>query len=207
MTDARTAYTRRDGYSDRIESFAHRTQLRNIGESFVHQPADETFHDSHKSSGKRIASQIVTPARHDNDDNVTRHPRVSPCLLTFSPMEKVLPADAQIIGALNDMEIIDTTNTDVELHDTMMVAETQDDDLLGEDLMDMEDGTNTETKGNGQKVVWKGDTTALVKLRSSSSYKNGGRSLGLQSKKAGFLRRGSPQARRSSSRHKAHSEK
>ncbi|WZZ61582.1 hypothetical protein YC2023_061689 [Brassica napus] len=193
MTDSRTAYTRRDGYSDRyawkeggkdrkltsaytrqnsqphdaynverIESFAHRTQLRNIGESFVHQPADETFYDSHKSSGKRIASQIVTPARHDNDDNVTKHPRVSPCLLTFSPTEKVLPADAQIIGALNDMEIIDTTNTDVELHDTMMVAETQDDDLLGEDLMDMEDGTNTETEGNGRKVVWKGDTTALV---------------------------------------------
>ncbi|KAL0816435.1 hypothetical protein Bca101_072879 [Brassica carinata] len=225
MTDARTAYTRRDGYSDRyawkeggkdrkltsaytrqnsqphdaynverIESFAHRTQLRNIGESFVHQPADETFHDSHKSSGKRIASQIVTPARHDNDDN-------------FLPTEKVLPADAHIIGALNDMEIIDTTNTDVELHDTMMVAETQDDDLLWEDLMDMEDGTNTETEGNGRKVVWKGDTTALVKLRSSSSYKSGGRSLGLQSNKAGFLRRGSPQARRSSSRDKAHLEK
>ncbi|WZZ72749.1 hypothetical protein YC2023_084119 [Brassica napus] len=124
------------------------SHIRSIGESSVHQPADETAHDSHKSSGKRIASQIVTPARYDNDDNVTKCPRVSPRLLTFSPIEKVLPADAQIIGALNGMEIIDTTNTDVKLHDTMMVAETQDDDLLGEDLMDMEAGTNAETEGN-----------------------------------------------------------
>ncbi|CAF1983734.1 unnamed protein product [Brassica napus] len=139
----------RDTYNEgRIESLSHGTQIRSIGESSVHQPADETAHDSHKSSGKRIASQIVTPARYDNDDNVTKCPRVSPRLLTFSPIEKVLPADAQIIGALNGMEIIDTTNTDVKLHDTMMVAETQDDDLLGEDLMDMEAGTNAETEGN-----------------------------------------------------------
>ncbi|KAF2557502.1 hypothetical protein F2Q68_00017252 [Brassica cretica] len=152
MTDARTAYTRRDGYSDRYE-WKEGGKDRKLTSAYTRQnSSDETFHDSHKSSGKRIASQIVTPARHDNDDNVTKHPRVSPCLLTFSPTEKVLPADAQIIGALNDMEIIDTTNTDVELHDTMMVAETQDNDLLGEDLMDMEDGTNTETEGNGRKV-------------------------------------------------------
>ncbi|CAN7076703.1 unnamed protein product, partial [Brassica oleracea var. botrytis] len=180
------------------------THIQSTGESSVHQPTVETIHDI--SSGRRIASQIVTPARHDNDDNVTKRPRVCPRLLTFSPTEKALPADAQIIGALNGMEIVDTINTEVELHEPMMVAETQDDDLLGEDLMEMEAGP----EGNVQEVERKGEVSALVKPRTSSSYKSGGRSgfpLGLQNKKAGFLRRGSPQARRSSSRDKVSSEK
>ncbi|KAG2266457.1 hypothetical protein Bca52824_073536 [Brassica carinata] len=180
-----------------LETFSQQS----TGESSVHQPAVETIHDLHKSSGKRIAGQIVTPARHDNDKNVTKCPRVCPRLLTFSPTEKALPADAQIIGALNGMEIVDTINTEVELHEPMMVAETQDDDLLGEDLMEMEAGP----EGNVQEVERKGEVSALVKPRTSSSYKSGGRSgfpLGLQNKKAGFLRRGSPQARRSSLRDK-----
>ncbi|CAN6906135.1 unnamed protein product, partial [Brassica oleracea] len=190
---------------ERIVSHAG-THIQSTGESSVHQPAVETIHDLHKSSGKRIAGQIVTPARHDNDKNVTKCPRVCPRLLTFSPTEKALPADAQIIGALNGMEIVDTINTEVELHEPMMVAETQDDDLLGEDLMEMEAGP----EGNVQEVERKGEVSALVKPRTSSSYKSGGRSgfpLGLQNKKAGFLRRGSPQARRSSLRDKVSSEK
>ncbi|KAF2543579.1 hypothetical protein F2Q68_00030951 [Brassica cretica] len=83
-----------------------------------------------------IASLIVTPSRHAHDDNVTKRPRVSPRLLTFSPTEEVLPVDAQVIGALNDMEI--TSNRAERLHDTVMVEGDNEDDLLGEDLMDME---------------------------------------------------------------------
>ncbi|CDY08694.1 BnaC03g54880D [Brassica napus] len=190
----------------RIEPHAHGTHLRSIGDSSLRQPSAETAHDSHKSSGKRIASQIVTPARHDHNDNITKRPRVSPRLLTFSPMEKALPSDAQIIGALNGMEIVDTINTDVELHDPLTVPETQDDDMLGEDLMEME----PESDDNVREVERKGHESVRVKPRTSSSYKSGGRSgfpLGLRNKMAGLLRRGSPQARRSSSRDKAHSEK
>ena len=79
---------------------------------------------------------IVTPSRHAHDDNVTKRPRVSPRLLTFSPTEEVLPVDAHVIGALNDMEI--TSNRAERLHDTVMVEGDNEDDLLGEDLMDME---------------------------------------------------------------------
>ncbi|KAG5410678.1 hypothetical protein IGI04_006997, partial [Brassica rapa subsp. trilocularis] len=129
---------------------------------------------------------------HDNDDNVTKRPRVSPRLLTFSPTEKALPADAQIIGALNGMEIVDPINTEEELHDQEMLAEIQEDDMLGEDLMEMEAGSTS----NVQQVERVGDVNARVKLRTSSSYKSGGRTgfpLGLQNKKACFFRRGSPQ--------------
>ncbi|KAF3505510.1 hypothetical protein F2Q69_00006359 [Brassica cretica] len=80
---------------------------RGLRKDQCHVIPDETAHDPHKSSGKRIASQIVTPTRHDIDDNVTKRPRVSPRLLTFSPTEKTLPADSQIIGALNGMKIVD----------------------------------------------------------------------------------------------------
>ncbi|KAG5388507.1 hypothetical protein IGI04_030048 [Brassica rapa subsp. trilocularis] len=174
--------------ADRSGSLAHGTHMRFTGVPSVHHSDDELVH---KSSGKRIASQIVTPARHDNDDNVTKRPRVSPRLLTFSPTEKALPVDAQIIGALNGMEIVDPINTEEELHDQEMLAEIQEDDMLGEDLMDMEVGSTS----NVQQVERVGDVNARVKLRTSSSYKSGGRSgfpLGLQNKKAGFFRRGSP---------------
>ena len=69
--------------------------------------------DTQQSSEKRIASLIVTPSRHAHDDNVNKWPRVSPRLLTFFP--HLLPVDAQVIGALNDMEI--TSNRAERLHD------------------------------------------------------------------------------------------
>ncbi|KAH0936542.1 hypothetical protein HID58_013659 [Brassica napus] len=139
--------------ADRSGSLAHGTHMRFTGEPSVHHSDDELVH---KSSGKRIASQIVTPARHDNDDNVTKRPRVSPRLLTFSPTKKALPVDAQIIGALNGMEIVDPINTEEELHDQEMLAEIQEDDMLGEDLMDMEVGSTS----NLQQVERVGDVNA-----------------------------------------------
>ncbi|CAN7042453.1 unnamed protein product, partial [Brassica rapa subsp. trilocularis] len=101
------------------------------------------------------------------------------------------------------MEIVDPINTEEELHDQEMLAEIQEDDMLGEDLMEMEAGSTS----NVQQVERVGDVNARVKLRTSSSYKSGGRTgfpLGLQNKKACFFRRGSPQVRRSSSRDNAH---
>ncbi|KAH0859200.1 hypothetical protein HID58_087461 [Brassica napus] len=193
MNDARAAYSRRDGKERKLTSEYTRQSSRYApyGKQRPTTCRVKERSMSRESSGKRIASQIMMPARHENDDNVTKRPRVSPRLLTFSPTEKALPADAQFIGALNGMEIGDTINTDVELHDPVMVVETQDDDLLGEDLMDME----AETEGNVQEVEREGDVSALVKPRTSSSYKSVGRSgfpLGLHNKKAGFLRPGSP---------------
>ncbi|WZZ70713.1 hypothetical protein YC2023_082083 [Brassica napus] len=189
MNDARAANSRRDGAGDR-KAWGQGGKESKLTSEHTHQSSRYAPYGKHKrttwrmkerstsrkvhneeriSSGRRIASQIVTPARHDNDGNVTKRPRVCPRLLTFSPTEKALPADAQIIGALNGMEIVDTINTEVELHEPMMVAETQDDDLLGEDLMEMEAGP----EGNVQEVERKGEVSALVKPRTSSSYKSG----------------------------------
>ncbi|WZY77668.1 hypothetical protein YC2023_024052 [Brassica napus] len=119
------------------ESYAHRPQLGHAGESCSKQAADTMIQGEHQSSGKRIASQIVTPSCQVPDDNVTKRARVSPRLLTFSPKETVLPGDAPIIGALNDMEIMEPCMEDGS-KDALLVADDHEDDLLGADLMDME---------------------------------------------------------------------
>ncbi|XP_013700322.1 uncharacterized protein LOC106404122 [Brassica napus] len=111
-------------------------QAGDIGGPPTQQSAGLMVQDTEQSSGKRIASLTVNPSRHAHDDNVTKRPRVSPRLITFSPTEEVLPVDAQVIGALNDMEI--TSNRAERLHNTVMVEGDNEDDLLGEDLMDME---------------------------------------------------------------------
>ncbi|KAL0845563.1 hypothetical protein Bca101_018809 [Brassica carinata] len=155
----------------------------------------EMMEQSHQqNSGKRLASQIVTPNRVDQDVNVTKRRRDVTRVLSFSPKEDVLPMDAQIIGALNDMEIIGTSNIE---YGTMMIDE-QEDDLLGEELMDMETGGNKETE-----AIHK-ETNEVTEMEMVSSSRKGGHSfssthkggrrlgipLGLPNRKAEFLRRG-----------------
>uniref|UniRef100_M4EWG3 Uncharacterized protein n=1 Tax=Brassica campestris TaxID=3711 RepID=M4EWG3_BRACM len=172
------------------ESYAHRPQLGHAGESCSKQAADTMIQGEHQSSGKRIASQIVTPSCQVPDDNVTKRARVSPRLLTFSPKETVLPGDAPIIGALNDMEIMEPCMEDGS-KDALLVADDHEDDLLGADLMDMEANVVDKLVVD----VRMPDKATVEKHKPSSSYKNGGRSgfpLGVQSRKAEFLRRGYP---------------
>ncbi|CAN6868897.1 unnamed protein product [Brassica oleracea] len=88
-----------------IASYVPIPRTGDLGGSSTQQADGIMMQDTQQSSGKRIASLIVTPSRQALDDNVTKRPRVSPRLLTFSPTEDVLPVDAQVIGALNDMEI------------------------------------------------------------------------------------------------------
>lgn len=141
---------------DRVESYAHR--------SSSDPSADITEKVVHQSSGKKEASKTVTPTQYGQDDNVTKRDRGLARSLTSSPKEKMLPVDAQIIGALNDMEINDTSNIEVGADDTSMVAE---DDLLGEELMDMEAGVIKEAEANVEKA----DMVMIEKSKTSSSYR------------------------------------
>ncbi|KAF2575519.1 hypothetical protein F2Q70_00003236 [Brassica cretica] len=123
--------------------------------------------------------------------------------LSFSPKEKLLAVDDQIIDALNDMEIIGTSNIEGDPYETAMVGEEHDDDLLGEDLIDMEDTVINDAEEMVDTVSREKADTAKTEKSKASSYKSGrisGIPLSLQSKKAEFLRRGSPKLRRSSSR-------
>ncbi|KAH0868050.1 hypothetical protein HID58_075072 [Brassica napus] len=85
---------------------------------------------------KRLASAIVTPS-HDPlrmVDNVTIRDRSVVFSLTFSPNVPAVEAENdQMIGALNDMELLDTGDGG------MMDCDGQDDDLLYDDLMDIEE--------------------------------------------------------------------
>ncbi|KAG2308129.1 hypothetical protein Bca52824_027877 [Brassica carinata] len=56
----------------------------------------------------------------------------------YTQLLNVLPVDAQIIGTLNDMEIIGTSNIEDGEDDTAMMIVEQEDDLLGEEFMDIE---------------------------------------------------------------------
>ncbi|KAH0858743.1 hypothetical protein Bca4012_043917 [Brassica carinata] len=97
-------------------------------------PSDEFL------KAKRLASTIVTPSRVTSaqGDNVTIRAKCTPRSLTFSPSSLQVEANGfeneQIIGALNDMELVDRNNDG-----SMMECEAQEDDLLGEDLIAMED--------------------------------------------------------------------
>ncbi|KAH0881869.1 hypothetical protein HID58_057965 [Brassica napus] len=177
--------TREDGNMKSIASYVPLPRTGDIGGSSTQQADGIMMQDTQQSSGKRIASLIVTPSRQALDDNVTKRPRVSPRLLTFSPTEDVLPVDAQVIGALNDMEI--TSNSAGRLNDADKCEDGNADDLLGEDLMDMEADIvrRTEREEGNDKGV-------LERSKPSSSSTRGGKRLaplGFLGKKAEFLRR------------------
>ena len=88
---------------------------------------------------KRLASAIVTPSRidHDMEENVTKRAKELTRSLSFTNLSDhepvTVPADNQIIGALNDMDIEDNQE------DGMMECEGIDEDLLGIDLKEMEE--------------------------------------------------------------------
>ncbi|WZZ14688.1 hypothetical protein YC2023_107777 [Brassica napus] len=100
-----------------------------------------------RSSGRKIASTIVTPSRLlSNDGNITFRDRGDPRAITFSPMGndgyKEDLERGQIIGALQDMEIVEPDGVVVhqqEQNNDMEVWNEQADDLIGEELEEMEE--------------------------------------------------------------------
>ncbi|KAF3526925.1 hypothetical protein F2Q69_00047670 [Brassica cretica] len=147
--------------------------------------SDEVAPQSGGPSGyKRLASAIVTPSRQppSKEDNITIRDKSVALSLTFSPQvpdNKV--GNDQIIGPLNDMEIMDPNA------DAMMDYDVQDNDLLGEDFMDVE--------LHKDEVKGRPSTSATVTHKSLKGSRSGAKfnvPLRIQSKKMGFLRRGSP---------------
>ncbi|KAG2275991.1 hypothetical protein Bca52824_058546 [Brassica carinata] len=105
---------------------------------------------------KRLASAIVTPSRidHDMEENVTKRAKELTRSLSFTNLSDhepvTVPADNQIIGALNDMDIEDNQE------DGMMECEGIDEDLLGIDLKEMEEREGQQAAS----MVAKGPTTS-----------------------------------------------
>ncbi|KAG2306743.1 hypothetical protein Bca52824_026491 [Brassica carinata] len=204
MSDARRAHhsdTYHDRYGRSRDEFEKRREPTQRGLAGVARKHVSSRHNSRYAPYvkkqtqswrvKASKSDCNTKYRVDQDVNVTKRRRDVTRVLSFSPKEDVLPMDAQIIGALNDMEIIGTK-----------------DDLLGEELMDMETGGNKETG-----AIHK-ETNEVTEMEMVSSSRKGGHSvsssdkggrwlgipLGLPNSKAEFLRRGYPKLRSSKSR-------
>ncbi|KAF2607556.1 hypothetical protein F2Q68_00043191 [Brassica cretica] len=112
-----------------------------ISDELFHRNIEEHMSDG-KRSNKRLASTIVIPSRQITyiEDNVTIRNRSVARSLTFSPSNQV-PADEigndQIIGTLNDMELLEQNDGG------MMDYDVHDDDLLGDELIDMEDNMHS----------------------------------------------------------------
>ncbi|KAL0854500.1 hypothetical protein Bca101_059652 [Brassica carinata] len=179
------------------KSYAHSSRAMNNIEASRYSSVSGD-HQSQKSSGKGIASKIVSPLCQAPDDNVTKRHKFSPCLLTYSPMEEVVTEDAHVIAALEDMEIIGTSKRNECERDTTLEVMDQDDDLLGEELLDMEKG-GMKVSG-GEVGVAHMDVERSKPTSVHKSKKRHRLPLGLPIKKAEFLRRGSPILHRSSSR-------
>lgn len=63
--------TRNVGFVGRHESYAHRSKQTHIERS-SNNISDVLEHNVHQSSGRKIASKIVTPARDDQENNVIK---------------------------------------------------------------------------------------------------------------------------------------
>uniref|UniRef100_A0A0D2ZQU5 Protein DETOXIFICATION n=1 Tax=Brassica oleracea var. oleracea TaxID=109376 RepID=A0A0D2ZQU5_BRAOL len=136
------------------------------------------------SGTRKLASAIVTPSRVRSSENVTVRGRVDEVpdarLLTFSPQAKG-PVDDQIIGALSDMELVDQQDSG------LMDTDANEDDLLGDELMEMEGEAllNAERANGDEKKKAK---HKRLDIRRSAP-------LGSSSRKFEILRRGSPSKR------------
>lgn len=67
--------------------------------SNVKQPEVQR-HEDVGTGGKKIASKIVTPVRGDHDANVTKRHREMVRPISFSPKDKEMIDEDQMIGAL-----------------------------------------------------------------------------------------------------------
>ena len=138
-----------------------------------------------KTSNRKLASTIVTPARADHpmEENVTLRDRGEARALAFSPNGEPSHADDLIIGALSDMEIM-------EQSDGALMADGDDgEDLLGLDLMELED---RQPQLRSLQVLGRRSSS-----RSSRTKKLGAKRsapLGIN-RKFEILRRGSPSKR------------
>ncbi|KAF2555408.1 hypothetical protein F2Q68_00017263 [Brassica cretica] len=205
----RTAYARHDDSSDwpkeRVETqreivesirepYALMALQLQIGASSSMPREIPAEIEPHNISGQRTASLIITPSRHltEQDDNVTKRIKTIPRSIMFSRTEELHPHNAQMIDALSEMEIVIENKNDDGKEELM---ECDGDDLLGQDLMELEEGASNLIP------VADTDATGVLKkerARGSSSTRGVGRSgilLSLPIKKAEFLRRGSPKHR------------
>ncbi|RID49875.1 hypothetical protein BRARA_H00642, partial [Brassica rapa] len=137
------------------------------------------------TSIRKIASAIVTPSRveYPMEENVTVRGRGDARVLSFSPSDDLAPSndDDLIIGALDDMELVDHPVDD------MLEEEIEGEDLLELDLMEMEGNQSQprpiEVKGRSSNKKPKGTKKLGVKRNAPLSINN---------RKFEVLRRGSP---------------
>ncbi|KAF3496789.1 hypothetical protein DY000_02053307 [Brassica cretica] len=90
----------------------------------------------------------------------------------------------QMIGALNDMDMVEP------YEGAMMECDDHADDLLGEDLMDLEDKVQSSVMAESSRT--KASTKESKRSKSGTKLSA---PLGIQTKKMEFLRRGSPRIR------------
>ncbi|CAN7029900.1 unnamed protein product, partial [Brassica oleracea var. botrytis] len=136
---------------------------------------------------RRLASTIVTPSHQlpPQEENITFRGKNVALALTFSPQAASGGVENdQVIGALEDMEILDTTDAG------MMDCDAQDDDLLADEVMDMEEQAKHLSVAHQSEV-----RVAPNNKKSSRSGIKRNAPLGIQSKNKEFLRQGSPRAR------------
>ncbi|KAG5375342.1 hypothetical protein IGI04_039938 [Brassica rapa subsp. trilocularis] len=117
------------------------------------------------------------------EDNVTIRGKNVALSLTFSPQANGGAENDQIIGALKDMEILDTNDAG------MMECDVQNDDLLADEVREMDEkATHSHVAASSNVML------AQSNKKSSQSGAKRSAPLGIQSRKREILRQGSPRA-------------
>lgn len=138
------------------------------------------------ASARKLASAIVTLSRQDHpmEDNVTIRQRGESLKFSLSSAEELMNNDEQIIGALDDMEVLEQQDGE------MMEAEPDEDDLLGADLMEME-----ASKDKDMVQVRKNTKIGTKPMKNKRHSNKKSAPLGIPSRKFDIIRRGSPSRR------------
>ncbi|KAH0873049.1 LOW QUALITY PROTEIN: hypothetical protein HID58_070411, partial [Brassica napus] len=175
---------RLDAASDGKDTVYYGHTSTHSNDLIIHDRKSSESKISEETQGiQRLASTIVTPSWIDREreENVTKRPKVSPRVLSFDSLRpETGGGEDRIIDTLTDMDIADQQDGG------LMDYEVQNDDLMGLELAEMEEKTShTKSAGRAPRGSKHGS-----KLRIP---------LGIQNKKFGILRRGSPHKRSSSS--------
>ena len=193
----RNKHVEKKGDDSFINKEDHATKTQGLQPSSSYIGQTEQPHDK-RSSGKKLASTIITPSRDEvsNDDNVTFRYKEITCAFDFSNTENVVPHDedeGQIIGALQDMDMGEAGETAIIVapqQEAWMECDDISDDLLGEELNEMDRVVSS-------RQVDQVPMGAVKKIKGKRSTSSKGSSrhrvpLGLSSRKAELFRRGSP---------------
>ncbi|KAF3578686.1 hypothetical protein DY000_02029701 [Brassica cretica] len=175
---------RKDSHADGFMKDARVSHYRNDAQNYRHGREHSGYDDKYVRRACGFDRKVNNKPPHRNSRYAPFNVLLTTLQTFWSIMiVRVVEGRLQIIDALNDMEIIGTSNIEGDPYETAMVGEDHDDDFLGDALLDMEDSVMNDAEEMVDTSSREKADTAKTEKSKALSYKSGGLSgipLGLQ---------------------------